>query len=172
MNCFCQCRNSLSDCACCGKRQHSRKDSAMKALLQKIRQLLRDRRFRRIWYRSVSSIAALVVFVTTYALVLPAITMESQAACGIEAHQHDDSCYAEKLACDLDESEGHRHDDTCYSVTEKAVCEKTEHQHSYICYDMAGNLVCGTEEHTHGTECRQEVRDRGIQWAYPYRKVL
>ena len=131
----------------------------MRALLQKIRQLLRDRRFRRIWYRCVSSIAALVVFITTYALVLPAITMESQAACGIEAHQHDDSCYDEILVCDLEESEGHQHDDTCYTVTQKLACKQNEHTHNAACYDADGNLACEKEEHTHGAECWREERE-------------
>lgn len=131
----------------------------MRALLQKIRQLLRDRRFRRIWYRSVSSIAALVVFVTTYALVLPAITMESQAACGMEAHQHDDSCYEKRLTCGQEESRGHHHNDSCYSVAQELVCRQEEHQHSPSCYDADGNLVCSTEEHEHGSDCYQENRE-------------
>ena len=78
----------------------------MKALLRKIRQILRDRKARRIFTRLVSTVAAIVVFVTTYALVLPAITMESEAACGIEAHQHDQSCYTDVLVCEIPESPG------------------------------------------------------------------
>jgi hypothetical protein len=65
----------------------------MKTLLTKIRILLKNRRARQVLTRIVSVLAAVVVFVTTYALVLPAITMESQASCGIPAHQHDDSCW-------------------------------------------------------------------------------
>ena len=65
----------------------------MQALLRKIRQILKDRRTRRLFTRVVSSIAAIVVFVTTYALILPAITLEKTAVCGIEEHQHSDSCY-------------------------------------------------------------------------------
>ena len=65
----------------------------MKALITKIRRILRNRRTRLMLSRTVSIVAAFVVFVTTYALVLPAITMEKDARCGIEAHQHDDSCY-------------------------------------------------------------------------------
>ncbi|MBE6002237.1 MAG: hypothetical protein E7239_12830 [Sarcina sp.] len=130
----------------------------MKALLQKIRQLLKDRRFRRIWYRGVSSVAALVVFVTTYALVLPAITMESRAACGMEAHQHDDSCYEKRLICGMEESEGHHHDDSCYTLAQKLVCKMEEHAHDDACYDREGNLACGKEEHIHDAGCRQEER--------------
>ena len=62
----------------------------MRKLLAKIRKILHDRRTRRFLTRFVSGVAAIVVFVTTYALVLPAITMEKEANCGIEAHQHDD----------------------------------------------------------------------------------
>ena len=65
----------------------------MQALLRKIRQILKDRRTRKFFTRIVSSVAAIVVFVTTYALILPAITLEKKAVCGIEAHQHDGSCY-------------------------------------------------------------------------------
>ena len=98
----------------------------MKALLQKIRQILRDRRTRRLFTRFVSGIAAVIVFVTTYALVLPAITMEAAAGCGLEAHQHDDSCYEDQLVCGQEESDGHTH--------------------TADCYDEEGNLICGIEE--------------------------
>ncbi|MDO4409642.1 MAG: hypothetical protein Q4C16_11995, partial [Eubacteriales bacterium] len=104
----------------------------MKALLIKIRQILKDRRTRQFLTRFVSATAAIVVFVTTYALVLPAITMESQAACGIEAHQHDDSCYTEELICGQEESEGHHHTDSCYEKV--LICGKEVHIHSEECY--------------------------------------
>ena len=131
----------------------------MKTLLRKIRQLLKNKRFRRIWYRSVGTVAAIVVFVTTYALVLPAITMEIQAQCGIEAHQHDDSCYEDVLVCGLEESEGHTHDESCYSISQKLICEIPEHQHDETCYDEDGNLQCQLLEHTHTENCYEEVRE-------------
>lgn len=56
----------------------------MKDLLARIRKILHDRRTRRFLTRVVSGIAAVVVFMTTYAMVLPAITMESEANCGME----------------------------------------------------------------------------------------
>ena len=98
----------------------------MKKLLQRIRKILHDRRTRQLLTRTVSISAALIVFVTTYALVLPAITMEMEAQCGIEAHQHDDSCYEEMLVCGLEESPGqspgHAHSDACYSVLPVLTC--------------------------------------------------
>ena len=131
----------------------------MKALLEKIRKLLKDRRFRNIWYRSVSLAAAVLVFITTYALVLPAITMEKTAACGIEEHQHDSNCYESRLICGQEESEGHHHDDSCYTVTQEMVCDLEEHQHSNEngCYDGEGNLICEIPEHVHDEACLRDV---------------
>ncbi len=106
----------------------------MKALLEKIRKILRSRRTRQLLTRAVSGVAAIVVFITTYALVLPAITMEQDAFCGIPEHQHTDACYEERLVCEIPESEGHHHDVSCY--------EKF--------------LVCGKEVHTHSTECYKQ----------------
>ena len=131
----------------------------MKALLRKIRQILRDRKTRRIFTRLVSTVAAIVVFVTTYALVLPAITMESEAACGIEAHQHDQSCYTDVLVCELPESPGHVHDESCYITKEKQVCQIEEHVHDSDCYDGNGKLICEKDEHQHGEDCFEEVRE-------------
>ena len=86
----------------------------MKALLEKIRIILRSRRTRQMLTRFVSGVAAVVVFVTTYALVLPAITMEQNASCGIPEHQHTDACYEEQLVCGIPEGGGHHHDASCY----------------------------------------------------------
>ena len=133
----------------------------MKKLLAKIRKILKDRRTRRLLTRFVSGCAAVIVFVTTYALVLPAITMESQADCGIEEHQHDDACYTEVLTCGLPESEGHSHTDACYRSSSVLVCEEEEHEHSVEtgCYDDDGNLVCTKPEHEHVASCYKEERE-------------
>ena len=131
----------------------------MKKLIAKIREILRNRRVRKLWTRIVSSIACLVVFVTTYALVLPAITMESQASCGIEAHQHDDSCYEERLTCNILEADGHTHTEDCYLTKQKLICDRSEHEHNSDCYDENGNLTCSLEEHQHGRECFEENRE-------------
>ncbi len=51
-------------------------------------------RHMRIWKKVVTALAAVVVFVTTYALILPAITMENQTFCGEEEHTHSLICYS------------------------------------------------------------------------------
>lgn len=47
----------------------------------------------KIWKKVVSCLACLVVFCTTYALILPALTLEAQ--CDIPEHTHSESCYAQ-----------------------------------------------------------------------------
>ena len=53
-------------------------------------------RIRNVWKKIVFSMACVVVFCTTYALILPAITVEQDFLCGMEAHTHDESCYTQK----------------------------------------------------------------------------
>ena len=115
----------------------------MQALLRKIRRILQDRRTRRFIARVVTSLAAIVVFVTTYALILPAITLEKTAVCGIEEHQHDDSCYEERLVCELEESDEHHHTEACYEKV--LVCGKEVHTHSGKCYEESDSINVNVE---------------------------
>ena len=68
----------------------------------------------------------------------------AEAQCGIEAHQHDDSCFEEVLVCDLPESDGHQHVDSCYEKV--LVCRKESHTHSPACYrsDFYGDTAEST----------------------------
>lgn len=94
---------------------------------------------RKAWQRIVSMLTCICVFCTTYALILPAITLSAEADCGIEEHTHNEDCYAH---CD---------------VTELA-CDCV-HTHSAQCYGASGELVCGTADyvlHTHSDECFDE----------------
>lgn len=71
----------------------------------------RARRKRR--YRVLCVLASVVVFCTTYALILPAITLERDLICGQEEHSHGEGCYDgdEILICGLEE---HIHAEDCY----------------------------------------------------------
>ena len=109
------------------------KSVLMKTLISRVYEKLRSRQNRRLLTRFVSITAAVVVFITTYALVLPAITMEEEALCGIPAHQHDDSCYERMLVCGLEESEDHEHTEDCYE--EVLICGLEAHTHSAACYE-------------------------------------
>lgn len=61
---------------------------------QKVVQYIQRNRWRSIWHRLVRLMACIVVFCTTYALILPAITAEKEYHCGINdaEHTHDESC--------------------------------------------------------------------------------
>lgn len=72
---------------------------------------------RRRWYTALVVMAAVVVFCTTYALIMPAITMEKETFCGLSEHTHSDECYTvnektgeNQLLCELEE---HIHVDDC-----------------------------------------------------------
>ena len=122
--------------------------------------LVKKRR-RRLWTKVVSVLGCVVVFVTTYMLILPAITMEQAAWCGIEEHQHGDSCYEMQLVCGYDElsNDGHIHTDDCYDEEQVLICNQEEspgHVHDESCVETEQRLVC-SEEHEHTTDCYETV---------------
>lgn len=123
------------------------------------------------WRVAVTALACVVVFCTTYSLILPAITMTGETYCGKEEHTHTDECYEKVLICGYDDAESsetplptHTHTDDCYETEKVLVCTKEEsegHTHSETCYDEDGNLICGLEEsegHTHDDSCYQEEK--------------
>ena len=107
------------------------------------------------------------MFVTTYMLILPAITMENKAECGITEHKHDANCYSshyekeKELVCTTDSLGVHKHTDACYDAEHKLICGYADfviHEHDASCYDKDGNLVCTIPEHKlhqHTPECYQ-----------------
>ena len=119
-------------------------------------------RRNRIWKKLVTALGCLVVFCTTYALILPAITMERETVCGLSEHVHTDSCYSRQrgaLVCALAESEGHIHTDACKGTKRVLSCtipESDGHTHGESCYDAEGVLTCTqpeTQGHHHSDSC-------------------
>ena len=117
-------------------------------------------RRKRRWYQVTTCLAAVVVFCTTYALILPAITLEKQ--CALPEHTHTEACYTSErgdLICTQSTEPQHTHTEECYQETQALVCgmeESTGHTHGAECYDEEGNLICGQEEsqgHVHGEAC-------------------
>ena len=120
--------------------------------------------WQKIWKRVAGVLACIVVFCTTYALILPALTMESETVCGLEEHTHSAECYRQVtseqvrvLNCKL---EVHSHGDECYDAEGKLLCGQAAyvlHEHSEICF-ADGELVCQlpeVKEHRHGDSCRE-----------------
>lgn len=121
----------------------------------------RRRRLRKRWHKVMTVLCALVVFCTTYALILPAITLEK--GCQIPEHTHDDGCYTQvtsrnetTLACT---AQVHSHEASCQNAAGELVCGYADflvHVHEDGCYDETGNLVCTLPEirpHTHTEDC-------------------
>ena len=139
------------------------------------------KRRRRIWKRAVAVLSCVVVFSTTYMLILPAITEEQTTYCGHEAHKHDAACYEKQLICGLDDQTPHVHSDACYKEEQVLICGEEEnaghahgadcvrkdsvlicseeHEHTDACYQTEDTYVCGLAEgegaHTHSPECYQ-----------------
>lgn len=126
-----------------------------------LEQKIKKQRRKRVWKRIVSVLGSLVVFCTTYALILPAITMSESTYCGNEEHSHDESCYMEEVICGLIENDTnlHEHVAECYKSGEQIVCGLVEtegHKHEETCYENIKELNClltEDAEHVHGEEC-------------------
>ena len=123
----------------------------------------------RTWKRILWILSSVVVFVTTYALILPAITMEPDYICGMEAHAHGEDCYSapeatavSTLICTPNELGLHEHTNDCYNVNGELDCGVADfvlHRHKADCYDTDGELVCTLPEikaHIHGETCWQQ----------------
>lgn len=151
-------------------------------ILRKKGKFAKKRERKGLWRSVVTCIAAVVVFCTTYALILPAITMETQGfSCGLTEHSHGENCYQLKcgkqeyfshshsdecydgqtLICKLTERTVHHHSDDCYSKPEYScgLKESEGHTHSEGCYTTERSLVCGQSEcaaHSHSDGCYTE----------------
>lgn len=112
----------------------------------------------------------IVVFCTTYALILPAITLQSDNLCGLQSHVHTDGCYGQQpvtaLSCTLSDDTSHQHEPSCWVETGETeailTCTLPEHTHTDDCYPLeeeatlAVEYVCGYGEHIHGDSCFDE----------------
>ncbi len=123
-------------------------------------------RHRRIWKRLVAALSCAVVFCTTYALILPAITMEKTQGCEIPEHTHSEACYTQAAAtdspvpvCSLERLGLHTHTDACLDENGTYCCGYADfvvHTHDDACLDPDGNLWCPLPviaAHTHSADC-------------------
>lgn len=142
-----------------------RKDT-LKDTLQGVSGYFSRNRRRRTWKKVIGALACVVVFCTTYALILPAITMEKTPPCGKTEHTHSEACYAQETAesgtvpvCTPESLNLHRHTESCKDENGQYVCGYADfvvHSHNTSCYDAEGKLWCPFPEikvHTHGEGC-------------------
>ena len=139
--------------------------------------LNKQHRRKRIRYRILSIPVCLVVFITTYAMILPAITLNStpDTYCGFEEHEHGNACYTtpgkpayKRISCAVQEELGdgeyviHRHDSFCFDDSGELICtlpEQEEHTHTAECFKDE-ELVCDRKTgvvHRHTADCVETV---------------
>ena len=152
-------------------------------IYQKMGRYTVRRRHKKGWQRVVTAMAAIVVFCTTYALILPAITQERKPTCGMEEHEHEEACYREMekilscavqvhihgpeclddqglVICGNDQYLIHSHEDHCYDASGVLVCslpERAVHQHRESCYALPEPSEEIQTAHEHGEDCYQSV---------------
>lgn len=123
--------------------------------MQQAAKLNRERKKRTRRHKVVSFLAAIVVFCTTYALILPAITMEPDYICGYEEHTHSDECY-ELRPYNVMTCTAHAHEHTSECPDNCPYASFLVHKHISFCYDADGKLICSlpvNSEHTHTDAC-------------------
>ena len=139
------------------------------SLLQAAKEQIKFRKYRKWYYSAFVSLAAVVVFCTTYMLIMPAITLEADRAlaCTCEVHQHNDSCFDENgnVMCGYADYVVHTHDpEYCYDEDGNLICKLSElkpHRHDAACYEEQSVLVC--EESEDGGHVHNEACYTGIQ---------
>ena len=112
-------------------------------LLQAAGRLGRSNKKRARWKKVMAVLACGVVFCTTYALILPAITMEQN----------------KKPVCTEEQVSGHVHTPECQNDKKELICGYADyviHTHDETCKDENGHIICGlkeVKEHQHTKEC-------------------
>ena len=115
-----------------------------KSTLRRMERYTKRNGLRRIWNKFVRIMACVVVFCTTYALILPAITMEQVYTCGLEEHTHTDSCYVIPTQPPTDPTSPETETGEPPAETEETVPDATETERV---------LVCELAEHIHDASC-------------------
>lgn len=133
------------------------------SLQENVKLYVARHRSRKLFRKFIQVMGCMVAFVTTYALILPAITMEKTTFCGLEEHTHTEACYQQQieqrnLICSIG-SDLHVHSSDCYHENGSVICGVADyivHSHDDSCRNAAGELVCTLPErsqHTHSSAC-------------------
>ena len=109
------------------------------------------------WQTLVRALAVVVIFCTTYLLVMPAITMDEDPICGMEAHVHAGECWVQAeqmlMNCPIptDATVIHHHGESCRDENWELICqlpEKSLHTHGLGCFALACPVT-----HVHTEDC-------------------
>lgn len=132
-----------------------------KMLPQAERYIKKRSRFK-LWHKIVGILGCVVVFCTTYALILPAITQEKVTYCGMEEHVHGPECYERRLICSCCENVKTPDNSEELGLTNVNIDNDEEgltqlydqarvHVHTDECYEEV--LICKKPEHKHTLAC-------------------
>lgn len=132
-------------------------------LIHNAEQYHKRHRRKKAWHKVLGALGCVVVFCTTYALILPALTMEKELICPVQEHVHTQECYTalsqiveQRLLCPLEELDSHSHDASCFESESICGLAETEgHAHTDGCRGEAV-LHCTLEEsaaHAHEPAC-------------------
>lgn len=134
-------------------------------ILQRAAEYIKAYKGKKRWHKVLTCLAAVVVFCTTYALILPAITLENEQ-CQIPEHTHTEACYTQVTSvtkkvpiCTEESLNLHKHTKDCKNEDGEYICGYADfvvHEHDDSCYDENGNLWCPLPEiktHTHSDSC-------------------
>lgn len=145
---------------------------------RRVKEINRKHVRRKRLHKIATAMAALAAFCTTYALILPAITMSRQLVCGFTEYSHTQECYVQEqtLICQQEAGTGHSHGEDCYTQQTIWICgiEETDgHSHSESCQEIQTVSICGLEEgeaHTHTEACctYEQLLICGIEEAQPH----
>ena len=114
-----------------------------------IKRLLKDKEQFKKWKRIMLALSCVVVFITVYALTIPAVTL----ACDKEEHVHTTECYDENndLICTKEE---HTHSEDCYENEEQEQDPVEEEDETQVASDED---VTKPEEKQDTTESEEET---------------
>lgn len=142
-------------------------------LLQAAMKLNKSRKRRKSWQKVVQTMIMVVVFCTTYALILPAITMQAEPVCGMEDHTHTEECYTLQTVTEFTCDAGpdgiwiHQHGELCWDASENLICllpEIREHSHTEDCFTQTQTLNCPlTHVHSEACQTEQQVLSCGME---------
>lgn len=121
-------------------------------------------KYRKAFRYFACTVGCIVAFAATYALILPAFTMERKSFCGYEEHSHSKSCYSQQaerrdLICNISGFGLHSHSGGCYDEEGTVICGQADyvvHSHNESCRNGEGALVCTLPEraqHVHSGSC-------------------
>ncbi len=124
-----------------------------KEILEEVEYFNTRKRRKRIWKKIISILACIVVFCTTYALILPAITMEKPTYCEKTEHTHAEECFdlSGNLICELEE---HEHIKECFSDSDAQASSDTQAE------ENAGKAL-RTSSAENGISAQEALQDYG-----------